>query len=113
VDVSVQKNLGTLRRPGGRNMREMKLHPFAFEIERHRPFEMRIAISQNDVQRDAEAGKFVERFGRADVAKVPKLIGAAEQRRKTRRISIVRVRKNRDAHFFPSWGKLPALDSDF
>ncbi len=96
--MTVQDGMASGRRTARRNVHKMKTHTLAFEIERQRPGKTGVIVSHHHAKRQTKLLEFDEHRWIAHIAKMPDLIRALEQTRKSGRIIIVGIGKDGDAH---------------
>ena len=79
-------------------MGEKKRAARALQPQLPRPATVRLVVAEHDVQRFAQLLELSQGRRFADVAQVPDFVGVLEPRRQLRRITVVGVRDDGDAH---------------
>ena len=98
--MAVQENIDIIRRSIGRNVLQSEFQPASHKIDDKRPLEIAVAISAHDDHARSDRPQFVENRFRANIAKMPDLIGILGHLHYAIRQTIVRVGENKNAPGF-------------
>jgi hypothetical protein len=98
--VAVQENIDIIRTWLGRNVLQAEFQPTSHKVENQRPLGIAVAISAYNHDPGSDRPQFVENRFRANIAKMPDLIGVFGHLLHPLRQTIVRVRENKHAQFF-------------
>jgi hypothetical protein len=96
--VTVQDNIDIFRRSLGRNVLKTKLQSTADKIDNQRPLVIAIAISAHDRDRRPNRAKLIQNAFRANVPKVPNLIGISRKIDNILRQFVMRVGENENRY---------------
>ena len=97
VRVAVQENIDIIRRLIRRNVLQSEFQPASRKIDDKRPLEIAVAISAHNDDARSDRPQFVKNRFRANIAKMPDLVGILGHLAHALRETIVRVRENKDA----------------
>ena len=98
VGVTMQDIANTGWQTARGNMREKKMHPLTLQFQGHGPARVTVAVAQDDAQRRTQLLELGERRRIAHIAEMPDLIRPAQPPRQRRRVAVMGIGKNRDAH---------------
>ena len=80
---------------------EVTADALAGERELEGPGGVPVVIARDDLQGRAELFEFDQRFRLADISEMPDLVRRAKQARQARRVTVVGIGKDGDAHSCP------------
>ena len=95
--VPVQENIDIIRRMIRRNMLQTEFQPTSHKVENQRPLKIAVAISAHNSDARSNGQQFIKNRFRANIAKMPDLIGVLGHRLHALRQTIVRVCENKQA----------------
>ena len=98
--MPVQENIDVSRRMIRWNVLQAEFQPTSGKIENQRPLEIAVAISAHNSDARSNRPQFVENRFRANIAKMPDLIGVFGRLLHALRQTIMRVRENKHALLF-------------
>lgn len=98
VRMPVQDHIAIGGSPPRGDVLEMEPYAFAFEPQHERPAGMIVIVAQHDAQRRAELLDLHQRLRRANITEMPDLVSTGQEPWKFRRVAVVRVSKDCDAH---------------
>ncbi len=100
--MPVQEDVDIIWRTIRRNVLQAEFQPTSLKVENQRPLGIAVAISAHNRDARSDRPQFVENRFRANIAKMPDLIGVLGRLLHALRQTIVRVRENKHALFFGS-----------
>jgi len=100
VRMSVQENIDIIRRMVRWNVLQAEFQPTSGKVENQRPLEIAVAISAHNRDARSNRPQLIKNRFRANIAKMPDLIGVLGHRLHALRQTIVRVRENKHALSF-------------
>ena len=95
--MPVQENIDIVRRLIGRNVLKTEFQSTAHKIDDQWPFEIAVAVSAYVSDSGSNRAKLIENAFRANISKMPDLIGAVCDFLHLLRQAIVRVRQDENA----------------
>ena len=98
--VPVQENIDIIRRSIGWDVLKAKFQSAPHKIEHQRPLEITVAISADNREPWSNRTQLIQNRFRANIAKVPDLIGVFRHLLHALRQTIVRVGENKDTLVF-------------
>ena len=100
VRVPVQENIDIIRWSIWRNVLKSEFQPTSRKVENQWPVEIAVAVSAHNDHGRSDRPQFVKNRFRANIAKMPDLIGVFGRLLHALRQTIVRVRENKHALLF-------------